>query len=90
MNLTETKKGTVIEIFVKPNSRKFEILNEYGGLLVCSTEQPLKGKVNKEIIAEFTKLFQRKVEIISGLNSRQKRLLIVDIEKIEVKKIFTK
>jgi uncharacterized protein (TIGR00251 family) len=74
MSITETKDGTIITIFVKPNSPKFKIENDGNEIIVHSTEEPVKGKVNKEIIKEFTKLLHVKVEIASGLTSREKQL----------------
>lgn len=42
---------------------------------------PLKGKANKEIIKEFSKLTGCPVEILSGLKSHQKTLKITGISK---------
>ncbi len=56
MKLTETKDGTIIEIYVKPNSTKFEVNIEDDEIVVRSTEEPEKGKVNKEILKELSKL----------------------------------
>ena len=57
MSIKESKDGTLITIFVKPNSPKFSIeLDEE--IVVHATEEPEKGKVNKEILKEFSKLFQ--------------------------------
>ena len=50
MKLIETKDGTIIEVFVKPNQPKFDIKMDGGEIVVFSTEEPVKGKVNKEII----------------------------------------
>ena len=76
MKVTETKNGTIIEVFVKPNQPKFNIRIDGDEIIVFCTEEPVKGKVNKEIIKELSKLFHTQIEIISGLTSKQKRLLI--------------
>jgi len=76
MKVTETKNGTIIEVFVKPNQPKFNIKIDSDEIIVFCTEEPVKGKVNKEIIKELSKLFHTQIEIISGLTSKQKRLLI--------------
>ena len=76
MSITETKDGVVITIFVKPNSPKFSIELDGAEIVVHSTQEPVKGKVNKEIIKEFSKLLQAKVELVSGVTSRQKTLII--------------
>jgi len=84
MSLTQTKDGVIIAIFVKPNSPQFQIELDGNEIVVHSTEEPVKGKVNKEIIKEFTKLFHSQVEIIFGATSRQKKLLIKDAERKEI------
>ena len=84
MKLTENKDGTVIEVFVKPNQPKFNVKIDGEAIIVFSTEEPVKGKVNKEIIKELSKLFHAKVELISGSTSKQKQLLIRNAEKAEV------
>jgi hypothetical protein len=76
MKTTETKEGTIIEIYVKPNSKKFEVYLENGEIVVRCTEEPVKGKVNKELIKELTKIFHSQIELVSGATSRQKKLLV--------------
>ena len=88
MKLTETKDGTIIEVFVKPNSQKFEVSIEDDEIIVRCTEEPVKGKVNKEIMKELTKLFRTKVELVSGATSRQKQLLVKGIGKNEVERLL--
>jgi uncharacterized protein len=89
MSITETKDGVILDIFVKPNSPKFQITVEGQEIVVRSTEEPEKGKVNKEIIKEFTKLFHKKTEIVSGLTSRQKKLLVAGATKNEVAQVLS-
>ena len=88
MNVKETKDGAVIEVFVKPNSSKFKITVDDGEIVVFCTEQPVKGKVNKELMREVSKLFHAKVELVSGLTSKQKRLLIKGVAKNEVEQLL--
>ena len=88
MKITETKDGALIEVFVKPNSARFEVIVEDGELVVRCTEEPVKGKVNKELVKELSKLFHSKVEIISGFTSKQKRLLITGVAKNEVEHLL--
>ncbi len=84
MSIKETKDGVIITVFVKPNSPKFSIELDGDEIVVHSTEEPAKGKVNKEILKETSKLFNFKVEIVSGLTSRQKVLLIRGASKAQV------
>ena len=88
MKLTETKNGTIIEAFVKPNSAKFEVTVEGDEIVVRCTEEPVKGKVNKELIKELTRLFHNKVELVSGATSKQKKLLIKNVKKNEVEQFL--
>ncbi len=88
MKITETKNGTIIEVFVKPNQPKFNIKIDGDEIIIFCTEEPVKGKVNKELIKELSKLFHAQIEIISGLTSKQKRLLIKNISKKEAENLL--
>jgi uncharacterized protein (TIGR00251 family) len=90
MKLIETKNGTVIEIFVKPKSAKFEVSLEGDEVIVRCTEEPVKGKVNKELLKALSKFFHTNVKLVSGATSRQKRLLLKGIEKSEVERLLRK
>ena len=85
MSIKETKDGVIITIFVKPNSSKFKIELDGDEIVVHSTEEPVKGKVNKEIINEFSKLLHAKVELATGATSRQKQLFVKSMGKSQVK-----
>ena len=88
MKISETKDGTIIEVFIKPNQPKFNVKIDGDEIIVFCTEEPVKGKVNKELIKELSKLFHAKIEIISGLTSKQKRLLIKNISKNEAEPLL--
>ena len=88
MKPTETKKGTIIEVFVKPNQPKFNIKRDGDEIIVFCTEEPVRGKVNKELIKELSKLFHAEIEMVSGLTSKQKRLLIKNVNKTETKTLL--
>ena len=57
MSINETKDGVIITIFVKPNSSKFKIEFDGDEIVVHCTEEPVKGKVNKEIMKEISQSF---------------------------------
>ncbi len=80
MKMNESKDSLIVDVFVKTNCAKFGLIVEED-LVVCSTEEPTKGKVNKEIMKELTRLFGRRVQIISGLTSKQKKILIENYRK---------
>ncbi len=90
MKLAESKDGTLIEVYVKPNQPKFELAFDGEEMLIFSTEEPVKGKVNKEILKELTKLFHAKVHLVSGSASRQKCILIMGVGKNEVEQTLKK
>ncbi len=73
MSIKETRDGTIITIFVKPNAPKFKVEFDGDEIVVYSTEEPVKGKVNKEILKEFSKLLHVQAALASGANSRQKQ-----------------
>jgi uncharacterized protein (TIGR00251 family) len=88
MSIKETKDGVSITIFVKPNSPIFKIEFDGTEIIVYSTEEPIKGKVNKEIIKEFTKLFHSKVELALGFASKEKQLFVKGMEKQHVERLL--
>ncbi len=73
-------KDKVLRIIVKPNSPKSEITavdEARNALRVSIKAPPDKGKANKEVIKFFSKLLKKKVEIVSGLKSKEKMLRII-------------
>ncbi|TFH22243.1 YggU family protein [Candidatus Bathyarchaeota archaeon] len=88
MKLQETVQGVVLVVHVKPGSKEFRLQLDEDELVVLCREAPVKGKVNKELLKQFSRLFGRKVELVSGFTSRQKRFLISDIESEEVNRIL--
>jgi uncharacterized protein (TIGR00251 family) len=88
MKLLKSDDGVVLEVYVKPNSKRFRMEFEGNELVVSCREAPVKGKVNRELVKELSKLFNRKVELISGSRSRQKKILIRNIEADEINQIL--
>jgi len=88
MKITETKNGSLIEVYVKPQSQKFEVQLEGDEVVVRCTEEPVKGKVNKELLNGLSKFFGTDVELVSGATSRQKRLLLKGMTKDEAQRIL--
>jgi uncharacterized protein (TIGR00251 family) len=89
MKITQTEEGTIIEVFVKPNQPKFNVKIDGDEIIIFCTEEPVKGKVNKELIKELSKLFHAEIEIVSGLTSKQKRLLVRNKSKSEVEPLLS-
>jgi hypothetical protein len=88
MRINEVKDGVILEVNVKPNSKEFKIVVEEEEIVVFCVEAPVKGKVNKELLKEFSRLFHNKVELVSGFTSRQKKLLIRSFGKSEAERIL--
>ena len=88
MSISETKEGVILTIFVKPNSPKFKIELDRDEIVVHATEEPEKGKVNKEILKELSKLLNAKVELASGATSRQKSLFVQGMGKSQAEKLL--
>ena len=88
MKLQKTAQGVVLYVHVKPNAKVFQLKIEDNELVVSCREAPVKGKVNKELLKKFSRLFGRKVELVSGFTSRQKRFLVSDIDAEEVNRIL--
>ena len=81
VNVHEAKDGLLIDLFVKTNCTKFGLKIEGEELMVYSTEEPTKGKVNREIVKELTRLLKHQVQIVAGLTSRRKKILIENCGK---------
>jgi uncharacterized protein len=90
MSIKETKDGTIVTIYVKPNSSKFSIERNGDEIVVHAIEEPEKGKVNKEIIKKASDFFGFKVEIVSGLTSRQKILFLRGATKEQIEYVLKK
>jgi uncharacterized protein (TIGR00251 family) len=88
MSIAECKDGVILTVFVKPNSPKFQIELDGTEIVLHCTEEPVKGKVNKEIIKELTKLLRAKVEVVSGATSKEKKLFVAGLDKAGAEQFF--
>ena len=68
-----------MSVYVKPDSRDFKTEVEDDELVVSCREPPVKGKVNKELVKELSRLFKKRTAVIAGSTSKQKKVLIMDI-----------
>jgi uncharacterized protein (TIGR00251 family) len=90
VKIRETQKGLVLDVYVKPRSKEFRIVVEGDDIVVHCLEEPVEGRVNKELVKKFSRLFSKKVELVSGFSSRQKRLLVKDAEKGEIERALAR
>ena len=88
MNRQKISQAITLDVYVKPKSKEFKIEKEDDKLAVFCRESPVKGRVNRELIKELSRLFKRRVEILSGFSSRRKKFLVRDIEAKEVEQIL--
>ena len=91
--ITQIKDGVLLNVEVSTKSDKFTIsgYNEWRKAFEIRIKAvPQKGRANKEIINEFSKLTGKKVEISSGLKSHHKVLKIYDTEEKEMLNILSK
>lgn len=88
MKLQETGKGIILDVYVKPNSKKFKLELEGDWVVVLCREAPVKGKINMELLKLFSRLFNKRVKLVSGITSRNKRFLILDIEAEKIETIL--
>ncbi|MCW4001267.1 MAG: DUF167 family protein [Candidatus Bathyarchaeota archaeon] len=88
VSIKETKDGVLLSIYVKPNSPKFKIEVDGGEVVVYATEEPERGKVNKEIIKELTKLLHAQIELVSGATSKEKKLLVRGLGEEEIRRLL--
>ncbi len=76
-----------MDIEVSPNSKKFEIsdFNDWRNRIEIRIKQvPQKGKANKEICKEMSKIFNCEVAIFKGEKSSQKTLVFKNSSKDDI------
>jgi len=77
-----------LDVYVKPRSKESRIVVEGNDVVVHCLEEPVEGRVNRELVKKLSRLFDKRVELISGSSSRQKRLLVKDAEKSEIERVL--
>lgn len=83
----QTSDGVVLEIRVKPRSDRFEIQRNDEVIVFCK-DAPVKGRVNRTVEKELSRLFKSKVAIVSGFSGRKKRVLIENASVEEVARVL--
>ena len=88
--LKETKDGQVLQLRISPNASKNEIIKTPDGIKVKITAQPIDGKANKALIEFLSKQFKvpkSYFEILKGETSKDKTVLINNIDTAKINKI---
>ncbi len=89
LKIVEAREGLILDVHVKPRSGNFKVLVEGDEIIVHCSEEPRGGRVNRELVKELSKLFHKKVELVSGFASKEKRLLVRDAAKSEVEHVLS-
>jgi hypothetical protein len=89
VRIRETEKGLILDVYVKPRSKEFRIVVEGDDIVIHCLEEPVEGRVNRELVKELSRFFGKRVELVSGFTSRQKTLLLKDAEKSEIERALT-
>ena len=88
-----TADGVVVRVHVQPKARRERIIGMHGDRIkLAVTEPPDKGKANdavKRLIAAALNLSPSRVEILRGDISRQKDLLVRNLELADVRTLLS-
>ncbi|MFX1339243.1 MAG: DUF167 domain-containing protein [Promethearchaeota archaeon] len=89
----QTDKSYFLHLNVKPNSKKFNIVENGNTLTIYLLSKPIKNQANKELINKLRKILDipaTQVQIVSGLRSNNKIIKLDFIKKISVEAIIKK
>ena len=85
--LLPVPNGTRLSVVVKPRSKAFSIL--ISDQIVINCRSPAKkGRANREVLGELSRVFNRRVRIISGHKSRSKMILVESMKSEKVREIL--
>jgi len=90
LRLQQVSDGVIVAVFVKPGSKQFQLKIEGDELVVLCRETPVKGRVNKELTKELSRIFRKRVDLIGGFTSKRKKVLIKGINMDEAKSILAR
>jgi len=77
----------VLDVRVKPNSKRESIKLENGVLVIRVREKPTEGKANKAVLEKLAKrlgIAKSCIKIVSGEKSRNKRISIDCIDESSI------
>ena len=91
--VVQSADGVVIRVHVQPKARREQIIGMHGGRIkLAVTEPPDKGKANEAVVrlvAAALNLSASHVELLRGDTSRQKDLLVRNLDAAEVSRLLT-
>ncbi len=90
--VVQSADGVVIRVHVQPKARREQIIGMHGGRIkLAVTEPPDKGKANEAVVrlvAAALNLSASRVELLRGDTSRQKDLLVRNVDAAEVSRLL--
>lgn len=90
--LKDHEHGTLLLLYIQPNSSETTISNEHDGRLKIKIKAPpVDGEANKELIRFLAKelsISKSKIYLIQGENSRKKNVVVVALSQDAVRHIF--
>ena len=87
VNIKACKDGVILSVKVKPRSERFSVVFR-DQIFICCKSPAAENKANIEIIKEFQTVFGKEAEILSGLKSKNKNILIHNITEEEAKRLI--
>lgn len=78
--IRQSGNDVIIEVKVKPNSKRFTITKKGDQLILEVTSHPKEGKANAEIIKGLERKFGKEVEIVKGMKGKDKIILVKNAE----------
>ncbi len=81
----------ILDVRVKPGSKKESVKLENGVLVVKIREKPIEGKANKALVGKLAKILgiaKGCIKIISGEKSKSKRVSIDCIDERKIQELF--
>lgn len=93
--MSEGKRGAALAIRVTPRARKDEIVEILSDqtIKIRLTAPPVEGKANQALIEFLAKVLdvpRSKIDIVAGVNGRDKLVSILDLESSEAQARITK
>ena len=92
IKLLDTPEGVIIPVWAQPRAKKDRIVGEFNGCIkVAVTAPPEGGRANEaiaEVIADALGLRGSAVQVVGGLTSRQKQVLVKGVKRETVERVL--
>jgi uncharacterized protein (TIGR00251 family) len=86
--LIPSPDGTIITVKIRPRSQSFRVLFSDQQITIECKNPAEKGKANREVTKELQRLIKHRAKIISGHNSRIKKILLESITPEKTREIL--